>query len=90
MNEIRVEAIGQMSIDDGVVRIECLSKEASGEWRSSCVLAVPLDFAEHVLLNALAKGKDVFEQRRKAQQAEGRGEAKSEPLRGPAGKRQYQ
>ena len=89
MNEIRVEAIGQMSIDDRVVRIECLSNEAGGEWRSSGVLVIPLDMAEHVLLNALAKGKDVIEQRRKAQ-AEGRGEAEAEPSGGPAGKRRYQ
>ena len=68
MNQILIDAIGQLSIYNGVLRVACMAVGADGQPQPSGTLVIPGPTAAQVL-NALIKGtQDLDKKLRELQQ----------------------
>jgi hypothetical protein len=62
MNEILIDAVGNLSIHGGVLRVACMAVGADGKPQSSGMLVIPGPSAAQVL-NALIKGTQELEKK---------------------------
>jgi hypothetical protein len=67
MNQILIDSIANLSVHNGVLRIECVALGPDGQPQSSGTLVIP-GLAANQVLNALIRGTQELEKKLREQQ----------------------